>query len=454
MATLMTSGYLGFTRNSDGTITYGGYSSFAMELRDNEPDHEFTVGDEVYTGYDLGEYFPYTVIGTTEHGLATQLGSSGLVFVPPTQPEEFYMSLLGQTVPLSDSSYVTCYAEGTRMLTDRGEVPIEELSEGDRLVTFSGRGCVLKPIRWIGRRSVDIARHAEPHRVRPIRIRAGALAEGVPHRDLLVSPEHALLLDEALVHAKTLVNGATVVQEPWAAVTYRHLDLGCHEVVLAEGALAETYLNQDGRASFDNARSGPVVALHAGAAPAIPPYVPCAPFLRPEAEGRDALLAITARLMARAEALGWRRTQEADLHLVADGQVIRPADGAQGCGRFRVPAGTTSLRLVSRAGRPFGTVPGATDGRWLGVQLEGIRYALTGAEAEAVPLDHTELREGFSHPERRGGTLQRWTTGDADLSPALAALCAAGGELILQVKRIATCWEPARRQHTALAAQA
>jgi hypothetical protein len=323
---------------------------------------------------------------------------------------------------------VTCYVAGTRVLTARGEVAVEALSAGEGVVTFSGRGPVLKPLRWVGRRQVDIAAHAEPWRVRPVRIRAGALAEGVPHRDLLVSPEHGLLLDGALVHAKTLVNGASVVQEAWDAVTYLHLDLGCHDVVLAEGALAESYLNEDGRAGFDNARSAAVVALRAGAAPGIPAYAPCAPFLRPGAEGNPALLAIMARLMERAEALGWTRTREAAPRLLADGRWIE-GEAEGGAWRFPVPAGTGALRLVSRVGRPCGTVPGSTDGRWLGLQLRGMEFTPLDGGTVSVPLDHPGLVEGFSHPERRDGVLRRWTTGEADLTPALGPLLGRGGVL-------------------------
>lgn len=331
---------------------------------------------------------------------------------------------------------VTCFAEGTRILTARGEVAVERLSAGDRVVTFSGRGAALKPVRWIGRRAVDVAGHREPHRVRPVRIRAGALGEGVPHRDLVVSPEHALLLDGALVHAKTLVNGATVVQEDRAAVVYFHLDLGCHDVVLAEGAGAESYLNEDGRASFDNAASAGVVALRAGDAAAVPAYAPCAPFLR---EG-PALLAILAGVMGRAEALGWVRSDEHGLHLRADGRVIRGEAPGGGVHRFVVPAGTGVLEVVSRAGRPLGTVPGRTDGRWLGVQLGGLGFEGPGREAVEVPLDHPGLGRGFSHLEIRGDVARRWTTGGADLSAALGEGLATGGVLTLLVTGTPGYW--------------
>ncbi|MFC0410609.1 Hint domain-containing protein, partial [Roseomonas elaeocarpi] len=131
-----------------------------------------------------------------------------------------------------------CYARGTRILTDRGEVPVEELREGDRVRVLLGDGG-FRPVRWVGHRRVALRHHPMPERARPVRFRAGSLAEGVPHRDLVVSPDHALFLGGVLVHAETLINGATVVQEEVAEVEYFHVELDAHDVMVAEGAAAE-----------------------------------------------------------------------------------------------------------------------------------------------------------------------------------------------------------------------
>lgn len=77
-----------------------------------------------------------------------------------------------------------CFAAGTRIMTERGEVAVEELRVGDRAVTLSGKGAPFKPVRWIGRRRIDIAGHQQPDLVRPVRIVAGAFGAGMPHRDL------------------------------------------------------------------------------------------------------------------------------------------------------------------------------------------------------------------------------------------------------------------------------
>ncbi|HWT10640.1 MAG TPA: Hint domain-containing protein [Roseomonas sp.] len=148
---------------------------------------------------------------------------------------------------------IVCFAEGTRIATARGEVPVEALRIGDLAVTAHGTGTPLQPIAWIGHTRADIARHPNPAAIAPILIRAGALADGVPHRDLRVSPEHAMFLDGRLVPARLLVNGTSIIQETWRqAVTYWHVELPAHGLLVAEGAVSESYLDDGNRKHFDN----------------------------------------------------------------------------------------------------------------------------------------------------------------------------------------------------------
>ena len=149
-----------------------------------------------------------------------------------------------------------CYCPGTLIETDRGEVPVEDLQPGDLVRTVSG---ALRPIRWIGRRratlGLDPARDAD---MQPIRILASACGDGLPRRDLFVSPQHCLFLDGVLVPARLLVNDRTIRQEQRDRVKYFHVELDSHDVLLAEGLPAESYLDTGNRSMFSNA---PIVAL-------------------------------------------------------------------------------------------------------------------------------------------------------------------------------------------------
>lgn len=184
---------------------------------------------------------------------------------------------------------VVCYARGTRLRTADGERPVEQLQPGDTVTTLSG---VEAAIRWVGRRRVDIARHPAPDSVRPVRIAAHAFADGLPRRDLLVSPEHALFVDGALIPARSLLNGSTVTQDAPAGVEYFHVELDRHDVLFAEGLPAESYLDTGNRTMFANA---PVTALHPGADATL-----AAEAFAPLVLGGAALDAVRARLDARA----------------------------------------------------------------------------------------------------------------------------------------------------------
>ncbi|WP_041527302.1 Hint domain-containing protein [Paracoccus aminophilus] len=139
-----------------------------------------------------------------------------------------------------------CFTSGTLILAENGDIPVEDLSVGDLIFT---RDNGLQTVRWKGHRSIDLS--AQPH-LRPIRITAGALGSGVPSSDLMVSPQHRIFVSsgiaqrmfgarEILVAAKQLIaiDGIELASE-MNAVTYFHILLDRHEIVLSNGAETES----------------------------------------------------------------------------------------------------------------------------------------------------------------------------------------------------------------------
>ncbi|SMX32838.1 Hint domain-containing protein [Maliponia aquimaris] len=145
---------------------------------------------------------------------------------------------------------VICFTPGTHILTPTGAIPVEQLREGD-LVQTKDNGA--QPVCWTGSRRMSGARLFTSPALRPIRLRAGAFGIGHPERDLLVSPDHRMLIKgraaqalfntpEVLVAARDLINGDSVVQDLRVPeVTYIHLLLPRHEVLFAEGLETESF---------------------------------------------------------------------------------------------------------------------------------------------------------------------------------------------------------------------
>jgi hypothetical protein len=152
-----------------------------------------------------------------------------------------------------------CFCAGTRIATRDGDVAIEDLQIGDLVRAVHPRN-ELQPVVWMGHRTVNCARHPNPRTVWPVRIAAGAFGPGRPHRNLKLSPDHAVFVDDVLIPVKYLINGTTIRQTPVEEVSYHHVELPRHAVLLAEGMFAESYLDTGGRGNFAN--GGEPVALH------------------------------------------------------------------------------------------------------------------------------------------------------------------------------------------------
>ncbi len=116
------------------------------------------------------------------------------------------------------------------------------------------------PVQWLGHREIDCAGQPRPQDVWPVRVRTGAFGPDLPHRDLLLSPDRTVLVDGVLIPVRHLVNGVTIVQEPVDEVSYWHVELPAHDVLLAEGLPVESYLDTGNRSAFVN--GGGVVAAH------------------------------------------------------------------------------------------------------------------------------------------------------------------------------------------------
>jgi hypothetical protein len=269
-----------------------------------------------------------------------------------------------------------CFSRGTRIATPNGDVTVEDLRVGDRVLTASGDA---RPIVWTGQRRVDCARHPRTDLVHPVHIRRGAFAEGRPKRDLWLSPDHAVFCDGVLIPAYCLINGATILQEPVASVQYFHIELDRHDIVLAEGLAAESYLNTGNRAQFENGAAD--ISLHADFTPrGWDDDLACAP----RCTGGPIVEALNRRLWQRAVERG-RRRRDPDLRVEACGRVLRPAALKGRLYRVPLPGSAREARIACRA---------------------GVRISAILVDGGVIGLDSPALADGFLPLAQSGG--ERW----------------------------------------------
>jgi len=283
-----------------GTINFGSTADYENQLNIGN-----TMPGDTIDGFGPGDFIDmaiaYDPAGTPVLGAnnVLQFTDDGQTYdlkFDPTQSftgEEFVLrDLWGDTLLTMNST--ACYCRGTMILTDRGEIPVEELRIGDPVVTISGEA---KPICWIGCRSYRGRFAANNREVLPVRFKAGSLADDVPRRELSVSPLHAMFIDGVLIPAQVLVNGSSITQaDAIELVEYFHIELAQHDVILAEGAASETFVDDGSRGMFLNAAEYGALYPDAVREPAR--------YCAPRVEDGEELEAVRRRIAARSSGTG------------------------------------------------------------------------------------------------------------------------------------------------------
>jgi hypothetical protein len=203
--------------------------------------------------YDVSKHLNFFAsTNGTGTPLAVMTGVTLDPALPTTLDPAFFRIVTNSTGTFVELA--ACFAEGTEIATKRGMVAVEALREGDRVRT--ARDGKFRPIIWLGHRRVDCRRHPAPAQVWPVRVAVGTFGPDRPYRDLLLSPDHALLVDGVLIPVRYLVNGRTIRQEAWDEVTYWHVELPEHDALYADGVAAESYLDTGNRSAFTDGTAG------------------------------------------------------------------------------------------------------------------------------------------------------------------------------------------------------
>ena len=240
--------------HSDGSIFFPNTDPVFVEDGDTGDAALFEPGETLFINNTVTASYVGTVTINGEIFIVVDFGGFYELYGNVADPNTFNPGAtydIGSINSAAVDPNLVCFAPGTLIATPEGERAVERLHIGDLIRTADGRSV---PVKWIGRQTVQTFFAGE--RARPVRVAAGALGNGLPHSDLVITADHALILDGLAITAGALVNGTTITLDPLAAlpdrVTYYHVETEGHEVILANGAAAETFVDYAGRKVFDN----------------------------------------------------------------------------------------------------------------------------------------------------------------------------------------------------------
>ncbi|EHD14282.1 hypothetical protein CIN_02140 [Commensalibacter intestini A911] len=320
------------------------------------------------------------------------------------------------TVTSSGTATVGCFLAGTLINTVNGLVAVENINVGDQIIAVVDGKEEIRSVIWVGQNTVAVNTDASKDEANyPIRILKNAISDGVPFKDLLVTPEHCIVLDGQFIPARMLVNNGSIFYDTSITeYTYYHIETEQHSIITADGVLTESYLDTGNRSGFISDENIVSIVNHHkewnvdSAAPLT--------------TNRDVVEPIFTRLIQRFSQLGFElcesnavTTHESNLHLLTDtGEIIHSTNKNNGRFFFPIPEDTTHVQLISRSSRPSQAIgPYIDDRRDLGV-LVGKVTLLEKHTAYSITEHFTsETLQGWDVKEPMNC---RWTNGDGALN--------------------------------------
>jgi hypothetical protein len=211
-------------------------------------------GDDVIVDFnpdeDVIDLTAFTGVTSLDQLTFTEDGSDTIITADDFEGSITVRGVSAQELKESGSVEVACFLEGTAILTPDGERAVETLRIGDKVTTIDG---LSRRIKWVGVRSFSTRFVKNSKRLMPVTVKAGALGPDLPVRDLRLSPGHSLYMEGVLVNADLLLNGVSVHQRfDGDRISYFHIELETPDVIFADGAPAETYVNDANRRQFAN----------------------------------------------------------------------------------------------------------------------------------------------------------------------------------------------------------
>ncbi|AQT06418.1 Hint domain-containing protein [Acetobacter persici] len=341
----------------------------------------------------------YRIVDTSDNVLVASMR-----FAPGSSPSDFrWIRPYG-----AGYSGLVCFLPGTMIRTPHGEVRVEDLAVGDKVVTLTENGIDCSPVSWIGKAHAKTDPHASSDDMSgaPVRILKDAISQGVPFKDLLITPEHCLFIGGKFMPARMLVNNTTIFYDKsFSDYDYYHVETARHSVLVSDGLATESYLDTGNRKTFVGTESCETKNLKWGE-DSYAELNTSPEFVTPIFQA----IADRGRILSSGNVSEMAATTDTPmLRLITDsGKMIFPLRKSGQSYLFMIPDNTSEIQITSNTSRPSDVIgPFVDDRRNLGVAVG--RISIISAAGHTPVTTHLEARDAQGWHEVEGDA--RWTNG-------------------------------------------